>query len=83
MSEQANSILSIFESLMTAEAPDLAAPVGKYRLGIVNSKNNGRRITLSKSIADKLEIENELYAMPAEGVTKLVKFMADFEKKNG
>lgn len=72
MSEQTYSIFSIFEALMTAEAPDMPAPVGKYSMGIVNSKSNGRRITLSKSIADKLQIENELFAMPAEGENKLV-----------
>ena len=72
MSEQTESIFSIFEALMTAEAPDLAAPVGKYSMGIVNSKSNGRRITLSKSIADKLQIDDELFAMPAEGENKLV-----------
>ena len=72
MSENKKSIDSLFEALMTAEAPDLAAPVGKYSMGIVNSKSNGRRLTLSKSIADKLKIDDELFAMPAEGENKLV-----------
>ena len=72
MTEQATSILSIFESLMTAEAPKMSKSGGKYSLGIVNSKSNGKRLTLSKSIAENLKIETELYAMPAEDDRKLV-----------
>ena len=41
-----------------------------YSFGIVNSKRNGKRITLSKSLSAALALEStiELIALPAEGV---------------
>ena len=57
---------------MVATVPAIAKSGGKFSLGLVNSKNNGKRLTISKAIADKLDLIDKVYAMPAEDDRKLV-----------
>ena len=66
------SNLSMFQALMSATIPTIAKSGGKFSLGLVNSKNSGKRLTISKAIADKLELIDKVYAMPAEDDRKLV-----------
>lgn len=49
--------------------------VGTYSFGIVNSKSNGKRITLSKSLGNALNLENaiEFMAVPEEGTLLISK----------
>lgn len=37
---------------------------GIYSFGIVNSKNNGKRLSFSKALAEKLELDAEAYITP-------------------
>ena len=72
MTDANNSNLSLFQALMNATVPAIAKSGSKYSLGIVNSRNNGKRLTISKSIADNLELTDKVYAMPAVDDRKLV-----------
>ena len=49
--------------------------LGTYSFGIVNSKRNGKRITLSKSLSTALGLEDtiELIAIPEEGILMVSK----------
>lgn len=72
MTDVNNSNLSLFQALMSATVPAMAKSGGKFSLGLVNSKNNGKRMTISKAIADKLDLIDKVYAMPSVGDCKLV-----------
>lgn len=72
MTNANNSNLSLFESLMNASVPTIAKTGRKHSFSVVNSRNNGKRITISKSVANHLALSDKVFAMPAECERKLV-----------
>ena len=72
MSVQNVSNQALFDALMSAKLSKPISSSSKYSMGIVNTPDNGKRLTFSKSIADELGITDTAFAMPAEGERKLV-----------
>lgn len=64
MSGQKSINQSLFEALMVEVLPRIALSGGKYSVGIVNN-SNGKRMTVSKALAERLELSDFVYAMPS------------------
>ena len=65
-----NAIL--FQNMMQMTLPKIATTNGKYTFGIVNSQNNGKRVTISKALAQVLGLDNTAMFMPSKADRKLV-----------
>ena len=63
---------TLFQSMMIMTLPTIKAGNGKYSFGIVNSKNNGKRVTISKALAQALDLEDTAMFMPSREARKLV-----------
>ena len=66
----------LFQVAETAEVAQVATTgSGKYSVSVVNSNGNGKRITLSKALVEKLELDGYVSMMPlqSEGVLMLAK----------
>ena len=72
MSETKKSIDSLFEALMNAQLPTIKTSVGKDTFGVVNSAQNGKRLSISKALAQHLGVDTFVYAMPSAEERKLV-----------
>jgi len=62
---------SLFEALMVEVLPRIALSGGKYSVGIVNNIN-GKRLTISKSLAERLALSDSVCVMPSAEKGKLV-----------
>ena len=62
---------SLYEALMGEILPQISNTGGKYTVSIVNNVN-GKRFTISKSIADHLELSDFVIAKPTVEKRKLV-----------
>lgn len=57
--------VNLFEEMMSLDVATVTtSATGKYSLGLVNSESNGKRFTLSKSLAQELGIDKEVFLMP-------------------
>ena len=68
----------IFEAAKVAEVRQVSATgSSKFSISIVNSDGNGKRVTLSKALIDKLQLEGSVYMLPLaeENVLLLAKEM--------
>ncbi len=72
MSVQNFSNKALFDALMSAKLSKPVSSSSKYSMGIVNTPDNGKRLTFSKSIVDEIGVTDTAFAMPAEGDRKLV-----------
>lgn len=63
---------AMFQSMMNMTLPTIAKGNAKYSFGIVNSKNNGKRVTISKALAQALDLEDTAMFMPSREARKLV-----------
>lgn len=63
---------NLFKEMMEMELPVVTSSNGKYSFGIVNSRNNGKRITMSKALAEALDLKDTVMFMPHRGARKLV-----------
>ncbi len=54
----------MFERMMTLNVPKTASNTGKYSFGIVNSKNNGKRVTFNKALTHALGLTDKVTVMP-------------------
>ncbi|MBP3400428.1 MAG: hypothetical protein J6K70_01520 [Selenomonadales bacterium] len=52
--------LELFEKMMAGVMPASAKANGKHSFGIVNSVNNGKRITISKSLSEALDLTDTI-----------------------
>ena len=69
----------LFQTAKVAEVRQVSATgSSKYSVGIVNSDRNGKRVTFSKSLIEKLGLEGSVYMLPLadEGVLLLAKEMS-------
>ena len=69
----------LFQAAQVAEVRQVSATgSSKYSVSVVNSDGNGKRVTLSKALIEKLELEGSVYMLPLanEGVLLLAKAMA-------
>lgn len=69
----------LFEAAKVAEVRQVSATgSSKYSVSVVNSDGNGKRVTLSKALIEKLELEGSVYMLPlaGEGVLLLAKEMS-------
>lgn len=62
----------LFNALMQATLPVITTKTGKFSLGIVNSRQNGKRFTVSKALAEALELSDTISVMPSAGTHQLV-----------
>lgn len=62
----------LFQDMMNMTLPTIKAGNGKYSFGIVNSKNNGKRVTISKALAQTLDLTSTAMFMPSREARKLV-----------
>ena len=62
---------SLFESLMQAQLPTIKTTSSKSSISIVNNVN-GKRLTISKALAEDLGVDDVAYAMPSAADRKLV-----------
>lgn len=63
---------TLFQNMMHMNLPAIAKGNAKYSFGIVNSKNNGKRVTISKALAQTLDLEDNAMFMPSGSDRKLV-----------
>lgn len=63
---------TLFQNMMHMNLPTIAKGSAKYSFGIVNSKNNGKRVTISKALAQTLGLEDSAMFMPSDTDRKLV-----------
>lgn len=66
----------LFEVAKTAEVQQVSGSgSGKYSVSVVNSTGNGKRITLSKALAEKLDLDGSVSMLPlqSEGVLMVAK----------
>ena len=66
----------LFEVAKTAEVQQVSASgSGKYSISVVNSNGNGKRITLSKALVEKLDLDGSvsMLPLPGEGVLMVAK----------
>lgn len=54
----------MFQKMMTLNVPKTVNNAGKYSFGIVNSKNNGKRITFNKALSHALGLTDKVTVMP-------------------
>ena len=71
MTEQKTMNQSLFEALMEEFVPQITTAGGKYSVSIVNNVN-GKRVTLSKALAEHLELSDSVSVMPSAKSHKLV-----------
>lgn len=71
MTEQKAMNQSLFEALMEEFVPQITTAGGKYSVSIVNNVN-GKRVTLSKALAEHLELSDSVSVMPSAKSRKLV-----------
>ena len=58
----------LFEAAKTAEVQLVSASgSGKYTISVVNSNGNGKRITLSKALVEKLDLDGSVSMLPLQG----------------
>ena len=66
----------LFETAKTADVQQVSVSgSGKYSISVVNSDGNGKRITLSKALVQKLGLDGSVSMLPlqGEGVLMLAK----------
>lgn len=69
---------ALFEAAKVAEVRQVSATgSGKYSVSVVNSDGNGKRMTLSKALLEKLELEGYVCMLPLaeENILLLAKDM--------
>ena len=71
MTDKKTTNKHLFESLMQAQLPSIKTTSGKSTISIVNNVN-GRRLTISKALAEDLGVDDVAYAMPSAADRKLV-----------
>ena len=69
---QVTTNADMFQNMMHMTLPTIKAGNGKYSFGIVNSKNNGKRVTISKELAKALDLKDIAMFMPSGLDRKLV-----------
>ena len=73
MNDQKSLNQALFDALMSEQLPQVNnVAAGKPSFGIVNSRQNGKRCSFSQSLVKKLDLVDEVYAMPALEARKLV-----------
>lgn len=71
MTTQNNLSQSLYEALMVEMLPKLAISGGKHSISIVNNIN-GKRVTFSKALAERLELSDNVSVMPSTNTRKIV-----------
>ena len=64
-----NNKLNIIKKAQAVSLPSINTTSrgnGKYSFGIVNSKNNGKRLSFSKALVAKLELTDKTYITPVK-----------------
>ena len=57
-------INKLFEAAANQNVPKVSGSTGKYSVSVVNSDGNGKRITLSNALKDKLQLEGSFSMIP-------------------
>lgn len=73
----------MFERMMTLNVPKTASNTGKYSFGIVNSKNNGKRVTFNKALSHALGLTDKVTVMPDVEEGKVALCRLGFPRSNG
>ena len=58
------NIQKLFEAAASQNIPKVSGSTGKYSVSVVNSDGNGKRITLSKALRDKLQLSDSISMVP-------------------
>ena len=61
-----NSTLTKAQSLSLPTITSISHGSSKFSFGIVNSKRNGKRLSFSKALCEKLELTNNAYITPVK-----------------
>ena len=54
----------LVKAAQAANIPQITGKTGKYSISVVNSDGNGKRITLSKSLVEKLRLDGSVSVLP-------------------
>ena len=73
MSEKNSFNQALYDALMNAQLPQIKTTVGgKFSFGVVNSRQNGKRVSFSQELVKKLDLIDIVYAMPSVESRQLV-----------
>ena len=72
MTNLTTSNQALFDALMNAQIPQVKTVSSKFSFGIVNSQRNGKRCSFSQDLVKKLDLTDEVFAMPSLETRKLV-----------
>lgn len=62
----------LFNSLMAEVLPEIKHSTGTFSFGVVNSAQNGKRFSISKSLAEQLQLTDSVYVIPSAATREVV-----------
>ena len=62
----------LFNSLMAEVLPEIKQSTGTFSFGLVNSTQNGKRFSISKALAEQLQLTDSVYVMPSAATREVV-----------